>query len=371
MPPSGRSRSSSRSRSSRRSSSGRSSRRSSSSRSSFSRHSSSSFRASAGARASHRTREAILKKYSTSSAGAFAIKNHRPRRTNAAFPGTGSFAGTRRFYHCYKHDYMYFDRDFMDENGVFRRQGYYDETGAYYENLNLQEYNKTKGYTCEYCGSSLIVNTETEGIKDVSCQSCGADIDFSKLIPLNEDYLVEETEDVMQMNTPVNQAGSVAGKFALIVFGVFMSIFLVQGIGMIVMSLFSVGSVFQTLSKAENVHITSNGGTVIVTEVNGDEVTMPAESVYIPEIGRDCDWSNEYQSYYDAHTGCYFVYNDDVDTPETQYWYEGFSDRYGDYGWMAYDESSQTWYVEVDYGEWEAVLDPPSYFWHTDVLEPN
>lgn len=121
----------------------------------------------------------------------------------------------------------------------------------------------------------------------------------------------------MQMNTPVNQAGSVVGKFALIVFGVFLSIFLVQG------------------------------------------------------IGRDCDWSNEYQSYYDAQTGCYFVYNDDVDTPETQYWYEGFSDRYGDYGWMAYDESSQTWYVEVDYGEWEAVFDPPSYFWHTDVLEPN
>ena len=51
--------------------------------------------------------------------------------------------------------------------------------------------------------------------------------------------------------------------------------------------------------------------------------------------------------------------------PQWQYWVEGISDDYGDYGWMEYDDAEQQWYIESEDG-WDVL--PADYdaaaLWH-------
>lgn len=91
-----------------------------------------------------------------------------------------------------------------------------------------------------------------------------------------------------------------------------------------------------------------------------------AISFYVEALGRSCKWYDEYDSYYDKETDCYFVYNEDYDT--WQYWYEGISSDFGDYGWMEYDVEEAMWYIEASNGNWIAL--PNEYgadkLWHIE-----
>ena len=55
-------------------------------------------------------------------------------------------------------------------------------------------------------------------------------------------------------------------------------------------------------------------------------------------------------SYYDEASDCWLWYNTEVDPPVWQYWYEGISSDFGDYGWMEHDEDG--WWIEASYGNW-------------------
>ena len=61
-------------------------------------------------------------------------------------------------------------------------------------------------------------------------------------------------------------------------------------------------------------------------------------------------WDSDADSYYDASTECWLWYNTDVEPPIWQYWYEGISSDYGDYGWMEHDSSG--WYIEKSQNNW-------------------
>ena len=61
-------------------------------------------------------------------------------------------------------------------------------------------------------------------------------------------------------------------------------------------------------------------------------------------------WDSDADSYYDASTECWIWYNTDVEPPIWQYWYEGISSDYGDYGWMEHDSSG--WYIEKSQNNW-------------------
>ncbi|NLT12588.1 MAG: hypothetical protein GXY06_09305 [Clostridiaceae bacterium] len=90
------------------------------------------------------------------------------------------------------------------------------------------------------------------------------------------------------------------------------------------------------------------------------------QEIFVSEIGRTCPWDSEYESYYDKTTDCYFWQNDTINPPEWQYWYEGISSDFGDYGWMEYDYDENIWYIEVSDGEWNPL--PEKYdttkLWH-------
>ena len=115
----------------------------------------------------------------------------------------------------------------------------------------------------------------------------------------------------------------------------------------------------------KNVEKTNRTSITTVVEENEDR------SIYIDEIGRTCYWDSESENYYDAKTDCYFWYNREIDPPQWQYWYEGISSDYGDYGWMEYDASEDKWYIEESNENWVELPDSydTSYLWHTESVE--
>ena len=88
------------------------------------------------------------------------------------------------------------------------------------------------------------------------------------------------------------------------------------------------------------------------------------EEVYVDALGRYCQLGSD-GNYYDSETGTYFWFNTEVTPPQWQYWVEGISDDYGDYGWMEYDDAEQQWYIESEDG-WDVL--PADYdadaLWH-------
>lgn len=90
------------------------------------------------------------------------------------------------------------------------------------------------------------------------------------------------------------------------------------------------------------------------------------DSIYVPALSRSVDWSDDYNSYYDQPTDCYFYYNEDITPADWHYWYEGISSDYGDYGWMEWDEKENGWYINTNDDDWEPL--PAKYdsarLWH-------
>ncbi len=91
------------------------------------------------------------------------------------------------------------------------------------------------------------------------------------------------------------------------------------------------------------------------------------QPIYVAALGRDVPWNTQYDSYYDKQTDCYFFLNTDMDPPIWQYWFEGVSSEYGDYGWLEWDAKETRWYVQTSETKWELL--PEKYasdLWHFD-----
>ena len=103
------------------------------------------------------------------------------------------------------------------------------------------------------------------------------------------------------------------------------------------------------------------------TETTTYDTGTPAEDLYVEAIGRTCEWDPEEEWYFDQATDCYFWYNNEIDPPQWQYWYEGISSEYGDYGWMEYGDDGR-WYIERSENSWIELPErfDTSNLWHID-----
>lgn len=103
---------------------------------------------------------------------------------------------------------------------------------------------------------------------------------------------------------------------------------------------------------------------------NNNQITVSDSShqpIYVAALGRDVPWNTQYDSYYDKQTDCYFFLNTEMDPPIWQYWFEGVSSQYGDYGWLEWDARESRWYVQKTETKWELL--PEKYasdLWHFD-----
>jgi hypothetical protein len=77
-------------------------------------------------------------------------------------------------------------------------------------------------------------------------------------------------------------------------------------------------------------------------------------------------FDRETGNYYDRESDCWLWLNTDVTPSVWQYWYEGISSDFGDYGWMEWSEKDRAWYIETSAGNWNRL--PSRYdtssLWH-------
>lgn len=93
------------------------------------------------------------------------------------------------------------------------------------------------------------------------------------------------------------------------------------------------------------------------------------QSVYVEALERSVPWNAEYETYYDENTDCYFFKNYDLEPPIWQYWFEGVSTPYDEYGWMEYDFDENCWYIQTNAETWEKYTGSTDGLWHMNENE--
>lgn len=120
------------------------------------------------------------------------------------------------------------------------------------------------------------------------------------------------------------------------------------------------------------VYLVKSGSVIHHDEENGGYTASDSyhhEDIYVAPLKRDVPWSDEYNSYYDSQTDCYFFLNTDMDPPIWQYWYEDISSDYGEeYGWMEWDAKKYRWFVQTGKDKWEELPEDKIQprMWHFD-----
>ncbi len=221
------------------------------------------------------------------------------------------------------HDYDYYPQGWTASDGRYFEEGYYDENGQHYDNMIMA--GAETMLKCEYCGSRMVYKWK-EGDLPV-CDKCGASLRVD---------ITDKNKDTYRGNGSQSHGGwkevfsriHPIGKVAI---GVFI-ICLMLPVFAIVAAMFTIATSNNTSGSARY------------------ETVSAKNSIYVEEIGRTCYLDGE--DWYDSQTECWFYYNDEVSPYQWQYWYEGISSDYGDYGWMEYDMSEEAWYIETDDCNW-------------------
>ncbi|MBR4474267.1 MAG: hypothetical protein IKS55_11600 [Oscillospiraceae bacterium] len=290
---------------------------------------------------------------------------HRPRINQ---PLGFLIAGTRRptYYYGRRHDYVYYPESWVDEStGTSYEKGYYDENGQYYENVAFEKNGRYENVVCHcpYCDRETILNLDAgdEAMKNLECPHCGGTMEIRSEL---DDVLNQQAENTHVYNSAEslehafrngNQATKKKKKTWPWVVGALAAIILFRSIG----SGPSQKPQHQT-GTVEPLTITESSGTNASAPVLlGDTLYLNSAGgnvyTYAPSGAKSGDkvlqWYNDYDCYYDAASDCYLGYNNDARI--WQYWYEGISSDYGDYGWMEhYDDG---WFIEATQGNWVAL----------------
>lgn len=249
-------------------------------------------------------------------------------------------------FHCARHDYLYYASDWVDEyTGRSYQKGYYDESGNYYKNIAFRDTKKVETiFICEYCGTE--VKSKWESGEKPNCPNCSAQLKEVEVDEIRHDTnpfdAFDYTPDYREIARERNR-----------------SILNLVGIIVAVMFFMAGGLAAISYETAE--------GTGAQSADRSIAATAPVSGYYVPELQRNCPWISAYDSFFDIQTQCYFYYNDEIEYPDWQYWYEGISSDYGEYGWMEYEIETDQWFIEVSDGKWIKL--PDKYYsdrlWYT------
>ncbi len=292
--------------------------------------------------------------HSSHSSTSHSSYNSTPRVRSRYNQPTGykSISGKRtKSCYCKQHDYIYYPEDWYNDNGQFYREGYYDENGNYYKRVGFK--NEENIVKCSFC-DSLNKFVWKEGVV-LKCENCGANLEF--------DIIDEKTDKT----TPV-----VSNTKALKVIKFIFIVWLIMSIAPMLFISF-IAAIFSKEDNAERfMNGVANSGAIerMSTIMNSfdDErtISLKKDSIYVEEIDRTLYLDGE--DYYDSDSNCWVYFNREISPSQWQYWYNGISSDYGDYGWMEYDDRKEKWFIEVTDGKWEEV--PSTYntsnLWHFD-----
>lgn len=216
-----------------------------------------------------------------------------------------------------------------------------------------------QNYVCSYCDSTIRVKY---GEIDMKCPYCGASLsdDIVTIPPQTE-------PDFYSAPVP-------SGRNRSNVSSVLVWILVFCGImGLMVLSLSYADADKSNRGYQQHNSAQTSQTKPIVTEKSTEPIVEEeqiADEIYVTVLNRYVKWSDEYECYYDEVTDCYFFKNYDVNPSIWQYWFEGISSDFGDYGWLEYDFEDNQWYVQVNENDWEVLSGyDTSNMWHMNEDE--
>ena len=267
----------------------------------------------------------------------------RPRVNQpTGFRGTGY---SRPSYHYGRsHDYVFFPVGWTDETtGRIYEKGYYDENGQHYANVAFENNGRYENVICHcaYCDQDTIMNPRAEEVsaRSLQCPNCGAALEIRSAL---DAYL----PGPQNYNTGAVRSGerkSILPRILLCIILVF------AGLGVLSSFLIRKLESEEFRITETNTDDTSNvdlfGDVIYLTESGGSAYTISEGA-----SDKQLVWDPDADSYYDKNSDCWIWYNTDVDPGIWQYWYEGISSDFGDYGWMEHYEDG--WFIEESYDNW-------------------
>ena len=219
-------------------------------------------------------------------------------------------------------------------------------------------------YNCPYCLGRVEGKPSENGLQSMTCPNCGGVLTESDAISEPVQQQVVQTVQPQTYSQPAAQTYTRSAE----------PVYPRQSLGDKIKSCFGtifafviIGAIvfggFKFYEWYDNRHQNNQPG----YHEEYDNRPEQHDPIYVPALGRDVSWDTEYECYYDRQTDCYFFRNTDMDPPVWQYWFEGISSDYGDYGWMEWDAKEVRWYVQTGANNWEPLpADKTSGLWHFD-----
>ena len=273
----------------------------------------------------------------------------RPRRNQPlGYMIAGALAP--KYYYGGRHDYVYYPDSWTDSStGTYYEAGYYDEDGRRYDSVAFENNGRYENVLChcDYCGQDTVLNLDaaTDAFTDLKCPNCTAPLTIkSELDKAVNDSAVGTPAYNYSTDTRAPKKKK-KRKWPWVV-AVLVSIMLYG----------------YTLEDEEPAALPQNNNIQQIEVIGNDNMVIGSEILlvkrgdssyaYAPSGSADKTlfWDEDADSYYDESSDCWLWYNTDVTPSLWQYWYEGISSDYGDYGWMEHDADG--WFIETSDGNW-------------------
>ena len=280
------------------------------------------------------------------------------------------------YYYGKRHDYVYYPTSWTDTvSDTTYQEGYYDENGQYYKSVSFPKNGTYENVVCRcpYCGRETILNLKAEDLprRDLECQYCGGPMEIQSEL---DDYISQGTAQTSGENTHIyvsaeslrkaprkpkkRRSGCLISMIVLLCFVVLLAV---------------IGATAGENSAQQTAPVGQYGYSGQDQQGGNSQLWSPGdpadafgETISLARIGKNSYsitdsntadklliWDADADSYCDPDTGYWLWYNENEQPAAWQYWIEGISSDYGDYGWMEHDETG--WYIEVSNREWTAL----------------
>ena len=320
--------------------------------------------------------------HSSRSSSSYSSRPSTPSYRSRNNQPSGYKGKNPRIYRCKTHDYVYYSEPWTDEKtGQHYRAGYYDEEGNFYEDIVFSQHGKildnaTAVCRCDYCHME---DSRPWPEREKPCTHCGGTMTVISQVDDLTDSAV--TKWNIKKGRAESMVESTREKVVLIIMLVLLSPCLFGGVGAIIEG-FIEGLNPETVQEETSVSTDSNTSSYNMPDLSDTMYLVGSDGTY--KITDQSDYKDNYETgnykklvldsdgnYYDKSTEGYAWLNTDIDPPQFQYWFEGISSEYGEYGWMEYDNDEDRWYIELSQGDWQP-LDSAVYeanadrLWHID-----
>lgn len=272
-------------------------------------------------------------------------------------------AGRRPVYHyARRHDYVYYPVAWTDSGtGMHYERGYYDEIGRRYDSVAFKKNGRYENVRCHcpYCEQDTVISMESDSPmqKELACPHCGGMMEIQSAL--------DEYTEAGSRSGYASKRENRTLKWVILALAILLSVFSIR---------LSLQKKEPALPDVQPISVVDTNSNPQQLALLGGELHLVRHSdgTYgilndpIREYDKVLEYEAESGNYYDKETDCWLWQNTDVTPAVWQYWFEGISSDYGDYGWMEWDNSEKTWYIEASEGNWITL--PAKYdtgrLWH-------